>query len=245
MKRFLLWSAIILIVLALLPQILGSGVRLIGELLFGWVGFLKRVGPEISVSGSGIGMGVACSALIIAGIHWLANWICDHNSSAKEKALKWKWSYSWSLYAGLWFLFLAAIGITGLVHQTVWLIKSREPIMVARKHPLSDLYRAARNLGSCAENKEWNLAETRKSFLELSVEPYSGKSVIEGLHVLFLPAKDGTLAAAIAFPREPAQQSKTGLVLIERGAKSEEQKFPIGKLPEILAKFRLPEKTAP
>jgi hypothetical protein len=244
MKRFLLWSLVIIFLLVLLPQVLGAGVYLIGVMLFGWVGFLQRVIPEISISRSGIGMGIMCSALIIAGVHWLASWICEYNSASKGKVIRWKWSYSFSLYAGLWLLFLAAMGITGLVHQTVWLVKSKEPIMVARGGPWLEFNSATWHLLSFADDNDWNLAAARKSFFtDPSPNSFKNKLTGERAHVLFLPDAAGKLAAAILFPRDLKQQRQVGFALIERNGTNAIQRFPMEKLPEILARFETPGTT--
>jgi hypothetical protein len=241
--RVLLYGFLLFIVLAVLLPTLGfGGLKITGALLFGWIGFLKRVLPEISISWSGIGMVLVCSTLIVAGTHWLCDWIYAHNTNPiQENSPRWQWQWSLSLYVGLWVLFIAAMGITGFVHQLGWLLSSKEPIIIERKYrgiSRMQMRETAMNLITAAEDSDWNLTATRKGFLEVSGPiAFRRRPAIEELHVLFIPGPEEKLAAAIVFPREAAERDVAGFIVIRNQAGAWEEPHPMRDFSEVLARY--------
>ena len=101
-------------------------------LFTGWFSFLARVLPQVTMNWSGIGMAVVCSALVIGWMHWLCQWFYAHwvRHGSPDGDVRWRWTWTASLYGGVWLLFLAAIGVTGVVHQVGWLAATKEPLYV-------------------------------------------------------------------------------------------------------------------
>lgn len=237
--RVLLYGVLLFFVLALvLPAIGFGGLKVTGTLLFGWIGFLRRVLPAITTNWNGIGMVVVCSVLIVAGMQWLCGWVYTHNMPAQKH--RWRWQWSLSLYAALWLLFVAAMGITGFVHQLGWLISSKEPLIVERKYRgmMRILMReACAEIVTAAEDADWDLAVTRKEFLADSERLTRRRQPIEDLHVLFIQGNEGKLTAAILFPRDAVEQQKTGFILVLNQTGNWQEEHPMNDFPAVLARF--------
>ena len=241
--RVLLWFFLFLVAVVLLLPSLGSGFYMgIWSMAFGWLEFLKRVGPQVTVNWSGLGMVVVCSTLIVAGLHHLCTWLYRHRLGHEVTGNNsWRWQWSLSLYALLWLLFLAAIGVTGFVHQLSWLMTSKEPWAVKREHGgmlRSELRNAAFEIQRVGEVAGWDIPTTQKSFFESEI-PFSRQGVVlqEELHVIFIPDSSNKLAAGIVFHRNPAKREKAGFVVVERAGRQEYEEKNFAELSSVLARY--------
>lgn len=233
--RVLLWGVLLLILFVLILPIFGKPGF---TLLFGWIGFLQRVVPSITVNWNGIGMVVLCSGLIIAATHWLCGWIYAHNTPQQDS--RWRWRWSLSLYAGLWLLFIAAMGVTGFVHQVGWLMSSKEPLMRERNSYATSrmlMREVSMQILVAAENTDWNLASARQEFVSDSARLTSRRQPLEELHVLFIPGEQGRMTAAILFPRDRAQNERTGFILVGKEAARSVEEYPMKELQAVLARL--------
>src|SRR6185295_7061928 len=174
-------------------------------LLAGWLAFLARVLPQVTISWSGVGMVVVSSALFLVGLQSLCQWLYSHwvRQGSAGAEVSWRWSWTACLYGVVWLLFLAAMGVTGMVHQVGWLAATREPIYVERGTPSRIQLRIAAMESAMFGGEEgWKLVETRRAIE--SARPAGGRSLhpIEDLHVLYLEGMPGKLAAIILFHRD-------------------------------------------
>src|SRR4026207_2210934 len=119
----------------ILPELLSAG-SLFVSVFFGWFSFLQRVWPNVTVNWNGIGMVLLCSVLIIAGLHSLSGWLFTSVTTKANTCpgLRWRWSWTLALYAGVWMLFAAIMGAVGVAHQVGWLFRFGEPFYRPRKH---------------------------------------------------------------------------------------------------------------
>ena len=94
-------------------------------LVTGWVPFLGRVLPRVTVDGRTATFGIVAFLLFAAGIHWLGR-------SAYRPANDRRWRLGWSLAAVgmVAVLFAAGICLIGIVHQTGWLLSGEETPLV-------------------------------------------------------------------------------------------------------------------
>jgi hypothetical protein len=172
-------------------------------------------------------------------MQWLCGWVYAHN--ALEQSRRWRWQWSLSLYAGLWLLFAAAMGVTGFVHQLGWLMSSKEPILTERKYrgmSRTLMRQASFQIIVAAEDASWDLEATRKEFFAESGNLVSRRrQSIEDLHVLFIPESGGKLAGAILFPRDRAESEQTGFILISKGAERSEKEYPMRELAAVLTRL--------
>ena len=182
-------------------------------------------------------MAIVCSILIVAGMHWLCAWIYKHTAE-KEKAERWKWQWSLSFYGALWLLFLAAMGITGVVHQVGWLVTSKEPVLVVRRHPWVRIRQAALEIHLAATDADWKIEVLGKSLSNIFGPSRDRKLLLEEFHVLFLPDNKGALDAIVFFSRDVLEREKTGFLLILNQSGNSEEQHPMRDLPEVLARYR-------
>jgi hypothetical protein len=239
--RILLWLFLLLVALALLLPMFGPDFyRGVWSMAFGWLEFLKRVVPQVSVSGSGLAMVVLCSALIVVGLHNLTTWLWRHRCSRSGvEPIHWRWQWSVCTYALLWLLFLAAIGITGFVHQLSWLLTSNEPWAVARKHRwhlVADLKQVAMEVLIAGEDNDWDISTTQKAFFESERLGFRRGAILqEEVQVLFIPDAGNKLAVAALFYRDPEKQEKAGMIVVSKHGEHNFQERPFADLSKVLA----------
>lgn len=240
--RIFLRVFVLFVLLLLLLDFIGLGGLLqpIWILFAGWIAFLARVVPQITINWSGIGMVVVCSALVIGGMHWLGQWLYAHwvRQGSPDADVRWRWTWTASLYGGLWLLFLAAMGVTGVVHQVGWLAATKEPLYVER-YRFSILYAhlqdAATYLAMAADETDWKTAETRLLFHATEITHVRTPRPLEDLHAIYLEKAPDELDAVILFHRDPNKAEKSGFRLVSRSKASEH--FKMNQLPTVLARY--------
>jgi prepilin-type processing-associated H-X9-DG protein len=85
-------------------------------LLFGWVPFLMRVLPKVTVDGPSAAVGGIAALLLAFGVHRIGR--------------AWRpWKVRWSLtvVAGICLLFAAGVAVVGAAHQIIWLLTDNRP----------------------------------------------------------------------------------------------------------------------
>jgi hypothetical protein len=154
-------------------------------LVTGWVGFLRRVLPEVTLGWSAIAETVAVGAVLGVGTHLFLRWVWRH--LRHEKAV-WPVRWSASVVALLVLLFGAAMATVGIGHQVGWLASRRTSLVSSPwNHTFKALGRD--NSSLCNEALRWSssgvsdtkvvqallrLPETRKEFERLHVVPLRG-----------------------------------------------------------------------
>lgn len=130
-----------------------AGFTLPLELVFyvfcGWILFLWRVLPNVTVNWTDAGVAVVALSLFVFGTHWFLRWLyaalprvadvakpADSTGSpttglSDEPMIARSWSARWtaSVVALVLMMFVAGIAMVGITHQLTWLAKSREPIV--------------------------------------------------------------------------------------------------------------------
>jgi lipid-A-disaccharide synthase-like uncharacterized protein len=237
--RVLVWSSVLFFFL-LVTGAFGLFHPIV-ILLFGWISFLARVVPQVTMNWSGIGMVVVCSGLIVAAMHWLCQWLYAHwvrQGSANAPA-RWRWTWTTSLYGGLWLLFLAAMGVTGVVHQVGWLAASKEPLYVMRNQHLywgAYLRSAHLNLCMAGNDADWMPDETRRAFESVPHDSKRTPYAPDDLHTIYIEGPSNKLAAVILFYRDPKKQEKAGFMLTTPNNQREE--FRMDQLQTVLARYQ-------
>jgi hypothetical protein len=96
--------------------------------LFGWVPFLFRTLPTVSIDWGAVAGAAVCIALLTFGGHAFLSWLYRElrNTGAAAPG---RWKKRWTL-AGLsivLLMFISGIAATGVTHQTAWLLTSPRP----------------------------------------------------------------------------------------------------------------------
>jgi hypothetical protein len=240
--RVAVWTLVGFVCLGLFLPLIASGGLLLWSVVFGWVAFLQRVWPSVTVNWNGIGMVTLCSALILAGLHSMGKWLFGALASrlASSNGLQWRLSWTFALYLVVWLLFAAVMGAVGVAHQVGWLIRSGEPLMKPRRSAALWKYQLrekAMNLAVCAHDANWNLETTRRSFYDAEADlPNRHPNVFEDLHVVFLGGTSNELAAGLIFHRDRELQAKAGFAFVSPEFTGEI--LPMDKLAATLSRYQ-------
>lgn len=92
------------------------------NLLFGWISFLLRVGPQLQVSWEGL-----ATAVLAAGMAWgLGHMLLRRAANAADRS-HWPLANTTALLATVVLGFVAGIAAVGVAHQLAWLVRSPQP----------------------------------------------------------------------------------------------------------------------
>jgi hypothetical protein len=239
--RVVVWSAVGFLLLLFLP-ILAPVFVLAFTLAFGWIGFLRRVLPELSWNPAAIGMFALCSAVSLAGIQSFGRWLRGDAG--------WRWKWTLGLDAGLWLHFLTVMGFTGVVHQAGWLVASKDPWFGMRNQvrfsgitAKNDMKSLAKRAALNGKEHQWQCGAMQAAFWA-EVTALGTKPPQEKFQALFLPGESNRVVAVIIFPRSRGLQKRAGLALVTPNSARplssglvEPQLLPIGDLPRLLRQY--------
>lgn len=100
------------------------------DLLFGWIAFLQRVLPNVTLRWDGLltfAMGLV-GVTVIA--HGLVRWMSRHVQARRPQPhIDWRFRSTILLVGMVVLLFVAGISMIGVTHQTVWLVTSGDPLL--------------------------------------------------------------------------------------------------------------------
>jgi prepilin-type processing-associated H-X9-DG protein len=125
MRRSLVWGSLAIAGLVLL-DCLGLGVLIdfALTLAFGWVVYLWRVIPRVTIDWGGVAMGLVCLILFAVGSHAFLKWLA---ASIRGVDRPWTPRRTVAVVAVVVLMFVAGISATGVAHQVGWLLISPEP----------------------------------------------------------------------------------------------------------------------
>ncbi|MCA9156717.1 MAG: DUF1559 domain-containing protein [Planctomycetales bacterium] len=107
-------------------------------LLLGWIAFLQRVVPRIHVRVDGLLIFVVGFVVAVVCTHIMAVWLNREVSHRLGVARTWRLRTSVSLVALLLMMFVIGIAVSGVVHQTGWLLSSPETLAVSEVQSAKD-----------------------------------------------------------------------------------------------------------
>lgn len=102
--------------------------------VFGWISFLGRVVPRVSLDWPSIWVGVGAVALFTVGIHVFGrSWRTHPTSEASVPRQQWRIRFTFSVVVIAIVAFVAGISIIGAIHQVGWLVRA-EPYGEGLRH---------------------------------------------------------------------------------------------------------------
>jgi prepilin-type processing-associated H-X9-DG protein len=112
------WLAAIL-VLSWMPALIQQGPHFLKPVFFGWLTFIARVFPRLKIHWGEWMVTAIEAALLILGSHMFVRWVRRQRGDPR-------WKIRWTLAgsAVIFLLFLSAMSVMGVAHQTAWLIHS-------------------------------------------------------------------------------------------------------------------------
>ncbi len=95
-------------------------------LVAGWILYLVRVVPQITLNWSGLLSALVCLVALAFSLQWFLRWFFKQVQADSGNPAPRNWSWSWTLrILGLVMLmFVAGISAIGVTHQTAWLVSS-------------------------------------------------------------------------------------------------------------------------
>lgn len=117
---------LVCLALAVLAAIFTWPIPVTLSLVFGWIVFLYHTLPRVTVDGPSVLVGCLALILFTAGVHAAGRGWRQKTLSAPH----WKLRWSLAVVAVVFLLFAAGISLVGIVHQSGWLLTSREPTYI-------------------------------------------------------------------------------------------------------------------
>jgi hypothetical protein len=234
--RVLILLLVVLLVLVFLPAVFRSAVLLF-DLLLGWVLFLKRVLPQITVNWSAIAMAILCTGLIVLGSQYFLSWFYRSVQKAKVDTTKirpWLWRWTLSFLLVLCLPFFVGMSVIGIVHQAGWMAATKEPVWVERRYWFAMAYQAELALKTAEvdfePNEPFSCEKLRKAFHD-----YLPRGLNDKLQILLVMDERGLQSDLIILARDPAERAKHQF-LFSTSEKGHEF-LPPEQLPQLLTKY--------
>jgi Protein of unknown function (DUF1559) len=126
--RYVLLVAIGLAILGLVTPVGIPGLDLLVFLVLGWIFYLARVLPEVTVAWGGVTTAITCLVFFLIGSHLFLRWL--YRELASGGPLPGVWRIRWTLAAGssVVLMFVAGMAAAGVAHQVGWLVQLKEPM---------------------------------------------------------------------------------------------------------------------
>ena len=134
-------------------------------ILVGWVGFLMRVGPQLSIRWDGIAIFVVMSSCSLGITHYLLSWLVGEIRRARPDAAKvtpWRFRQTVAALSILLMVFVVGVAMAGVVHQIGWMITSPKPLYVDAIQTETDSAQSLHRPGEPSErtSQSWIAATT-------------------------------------------------------------------------------------
>lgn len=146
MRKPITWITLLaLVMIALLWRGFHPSGEIATDLLFGWIGFLRRTTSRITLRWDGISVFVIALAAATVIAHFVLRSFrrqCSANDESPQRSWRLRWTVS--LMAFVVLAFVAGISFVGVTHQTSWLLTSPTPLY-------------GRNIADGRSTSRWNL----------------------------------------------------------------------------------------
>lgn len=99
------------------------------SILFGWVSYLMRVLPSVTVSWDGVGIAAFSIIVFSLLVHFFGRWY--YRETANDKTTRpgrWRRRWTVAIVVVVLTMFVAGIAMVGVCHQAIWLASDEEPM---------------------------------------------------------------------------------------------------------------------
>lgn len=132
MKATIIVGGICILVGMIVCAGLGQGVPLFGAyyLAAGWIHFLVRVIPQVTISSNALLTAFGALALFILGLHLFLRWLFQATLANGLGEDRKPWRFRWTLSLAMLVIvtFAAGIATVGVTHQIGWIARSPESL---------------------------------------------------------------------------------------------------------------------
>jgi hypothetical protein len=104
-------------------------------LAFGWPKYLWRVIPKLHPDPWSVVSAAVCLGGVTFGAHAFLRWLygamktTPEETTSNQQLRLWPWKRTLQLVGLVVLMFVSGIAVTGMVHQTGWLVRSPEPLI--------------------------------------------------------------------------------------------------------------------
>lgn len=91
---------------------------------FGWIFYVRRVAPQVTIDGYGVATAAASLVLFTVGLHAFFRWLAR---ALRPEGAAWPFRWTASVVGTLTLMFAAGIATVGVAHQVGWLVRAKEP----------------------------------------------------------------------------------------------------------------------
>jgi hypothetical protein len=218
-------AALLMLLGLFIVGMLPLGGPAIKVLPFGWLKFLNRTLPDVTINWSGVGMVVLCSGLIIVALQSFLGWL---HRTYHGGETRWRWRWSVAVYGAFWILFGIAIGASGAMRQTIWLLQFTEPVYKARRHEFAEL----RMMTGAVESALLETGSDLHKSQSLLASYRTGFGSWDHHQFVFMADSSNRVERVLIIPRDPAAQRKVGFAVA--GDPNVAEHVPIERLGEFL-----------
>jgi prepilin-type processing-associated H-X9-DG protein len=130
-------------------------LELAGTILFGWLNFLARVIPAMTLDFTSSAIGLLCAALLAIGVHRFCSWLYHYAQRRRAKTddgdavpaplRPWRWRWTLAGLGVVVLIFVAGVAAVGVTHQAIWLATSPDSLIGPSETPTMRL-EASNNL---------------------------------------------------------------------------------------------------
>jgi hypothetical protein len=166
-------------------QVLGfcwfPGLDVAWILALGWIWFLRRVVPQLTVRWDVVGSTLVYTAVLAVGAHLFLRWLYREwgraGASGGAEIPRWKWRWTLGGLTIVLVMFAAGTAAVGIAHQTIWLVCSPEPlyrrgsIVHNRIYCERHLEHIGRAIQLYAEDNGGRFPDDVASLLDVGLEP--------------------------------------------------------------------------
>ena len=122
------WIKVLLVFTIVLTLSMCMGIDLLpfealALVTFGWVAFVVRVLPQVTINSGGLVMAVLALGTSAMLAHSIGSWFW--NPSHAERPWRFKWTAMFLAMVAM--MFAAGISVVAITHQTIWLVRNPGP----------------------------------------------------------------------------------------------------------------------
>lgn len=159
-RRAVPWEVVVglLILVVLAAAIAPHGLEISNSLAWGWLEFLERVLPRVSVRCDGVLFFLVGLAIALVCAHSFLRWLVRNwSESSLGSTTPWRFGSTAAVVALLLMMFVVGISLSGIVHQVGWLMHSPVPLETSKIQSLEDNARSTYRMGEVASvaNRSW------------------------------------------------------------------------------------------
>jgi prepilin-type processing-associated H-X9-DG protein len=98
-------------------------------MFLGWGFYLAQVVPEVRVTWESVALAVVLLAIFAVGLHAFLSWIYGQIQADEKPPKPWPRRWSAVVVCLILLMFVSGIAAIGVIHQSGWLLRSKEPLV--------------------------------------------------------------------------------------------------------------------